>query len=96
MSERRVVYDEAAEEVGAAAAVRRAAKIDRGLAKAQRLSGRRRRSAGDFTWDELAREIGVCKRQLQRWRKQGRFNPRDFASVAKLLRTRKPKENGNA
>ena len=88
MSERRIEYDETEDPPDQGVAVRRAAKIDRGLAKAQRLSGRRRRPAGDFTWDELAREVGRCKRQLQRWAARGDFDPADFASVAKLLRAR--------
>jgi hypothetical protein len=51
---------------------------------------RRRRPAGDFTWDELARELGRSQRQLRRWVKKGRFDPKDFASVAALLRSKNP------
>jgi hypothetical protein len=53
---------------------------------------RQRRERGEgrfyFTLDDLVAVLGRSRRTLRRWRKQGKFNPRDFASVAKLLRTR--------
>jgi hypothetical protein len=53
---------------------------------------RQRRERGEgrfyFTLDDLVAALGRSRRTLRRWRKQGKFNPRDFASVAKLLRTR--------
>ena len=51
---------------------------------------KRRRPAGDFTWDELALEMGRSPRQLRRWVAKGRFQPGKFASVAALLRSRNP------
>lgn len=53
---------------------------------------RQRRERGEgrfyFTLDDLVAALGRSRRTLRRWRKQDRFNPRDFASVAKLLRAR--------
>jgi hypothetical protein len=53
---------------------------------------RQRRERGEgrfyFTLDDLVAAIGRSRRTLRRWRKQGKFNPRDFASVAKLLHQR--------
>jgi len=45
-----------------------------------------------YTWSDLEAAFGRSKRQLQRWVARGDFDPADFASVAKLLRTRNPKE----
>jgi hypothetical protein len=41
-----------------------------------------------YTWSDLEAAFGRSKRQLQRWVARGDFDPADFASVAKLLRTR--------
>jgi len=41
-----------------------------------------------YTWSDLEAAFGRSKRQLQRWAARGDFDPRDFASVVKLLRER--------
>lgn len=41
-----------------------------------------------YTWADLVRVFGRSKRQLQRWAARGDFDPKDFASVAALLRAR--------
>lgn len=47
-----------------------------------------------FTWADLAEQLGKSERTLRRWRSQGRFDPRRFASVVVLLKACWAKEPG--
>lgn len=90
MNHTRVEYDEdesaTVESVSSDAEARKAlAARSRGLARAQARSGSR---AGRFrySWEDLAQALGKSPRTVQRWAREGRFDPRDFASVVRLLR----------
>lgn len=45
-----------------------------------------------FTYADLASATGLTDSHLRQLVHRKKFNPKDFASVVKLLRTRKPKE----
>lgn len=45
-----------------------------------------------FTYLDLSRQVGCSVKRLQNMRADKVFDPADFASVAKLLRARKPKD----
>ena len=59
---------------------------DAALARGRRRGVRRPRYA--FGLGDLAAACGCSARTLQRWRVAGRFDPRDFGSVAALIRAR--------